>query len=1105
MADQVPVANDAGSSRSPSASVVTKPSYAPVHPLGYPCRACKARHRRCDRMRPVCEACIKRGLEAECSYPSADSPFVETKTSTNKITIKTGAPFSGSIFNDSSAPLAVGEKKRPLALESSIGEYESMNGVVKSTVKNISSYAQQGQESLQPPAKRHKISESGPIDAIGQSGLALGQIGPVGPDSPSGRKLRVPRSVSPTLQEDEMELRCNLTTEINVQRSKHRNLNAACLYSIMKLLKSAKTQRPSGGALATQSDDNWLEEDDLMEVAAIKHSKGGRCSRALLTRFENFLYSPLMSGEEKRAQERVICIEECLSSTNAPPTSNHNKLFLRRLKKIILDPLAYDLDEKHPHIEFLRNTLDAAIKTDSKLGRVTCGKFAQFLDPESEIISADVDSPDPRTGTLSSPRKEQPNLEPPRVPSSKPHDTPSKTTTNHTHDLLSSPSPLSTSHSPYLPRFASAPAPSFQTAVDSIDLIDETMPSPFVTPKGRMKRPTSRNQSSQPADTHVSTVAQSPSKRRAVSGTEPCNSSVAAATALVPATPGAQSSNPNNNNAPNSMVSTSDIQAPSNHGNNSITQVAGSTTSGSQSLASEIPKRLMKIFFEKQSVILPILDLDKIRSGLKIAVSRGLATPEDINATLALCLAMACHLTRERDIWGAQKWYDRAVSEIPKPENSESSFKYFHRRILQTEYLHIAGSLKKAWEILSLALSKADVLEMQTEHGGCLAVDRKSLEQVRLIWHCLWMKKSSLALQLGFTNQCLDAYYAPPLPSPSQVEENLSVTGVLNNSQIVLASDFFIACASLLKHTEDLITLENNLRATMLTCPMKWLSTVELSGVQELHGSLSDWKSGLPESLDWKGCGIALNNVDETSRRMCILAHLRYLYFRLRLYRPFFTLSLRLSRPCTCKSGVHLCARNIHDEDSSPLLGLIYYNAIRCLSVAQEIVKTIRITFEREKNEVSKCEYLDYLYGAALILIAARTSPFLANGTMEGVPAAAATSKSVKAITDEIRQVDSLLRNYQETCEQAPELRYRIQCARAALSLVELQCASSREFISDQDLNFAPIVWRRIYHRLRIDTSLGMLANIQSSNATTIPGRKLTLGWLESLPVDMEI
>lgn len=843
-----------------------------------------------------------------------------------------------------------------------------------------------------------------------------------------------------------------------------------------------------------------------MEYAATKLEKGGSCSRAILTRFEHFLYGPLMSAEEKKTQERIICIEECLSCSSSQPTTHHNEIFLRRLEKIIVNPPAFDLSANHPHIQELRQELDTARSVNSKLRPATCRKFAKFLNPEGEIVvnfNPSLDSRRPNAETSSSPRKERSIAESSRVPSSQNRHTLSETTATPLRDIFSSLVP--SSHYPPPSALSSSSLSSVptspQSTVDSIDLFEDIMAS-FTPSKRQKKRPASRGEMPPPGyNARVSTAVWGSSQEPAVSGRKSSISGDKALEALVPTVPGTQSSTVNNNGAAALMPPTSGIQPSDKHNNNSTALIPSGATSGAQLLPSEVPKRLLTIFLAKQSAILPILDIDQIKAGLNVAVDHGLIKPNNVNPTIALCLAIACHLTRDQNLWGSQKWYDAAVSKLPAIEKSEHSLSYFNRRILQTEYLHIVGNLNKAWAVLSMTIGEAEMLKMQTPHGGCLVVGQKSLEQVRLVWQCLWTKKLLLALQLGITTQSFDMFDDPPMPLRSHIENNMSPDGVTSNELRLATSSFFFACSSLFKLADDLILLEKTLRAKRAECPMKWLSTAELCGFYEMHGNLTRWREELHESLKWNGPGIGLEMKDPLIRRMCVLAHMRFVYFRLRQYRPFFILTLRLSLSCVCKSGPHISFKNIDDPESHPAFGTIYYSATKCLSAAQDIVKTTRSVFEKEMDELSNSEFLDYLYAAALILIAARAAPFLAKGTMSGISASSTISKSFTTMTNNIQHVDRILRMYEENCEQSPELKHRIECARSALSSIGLQCLSSGHVISDKNLNFAPIVWQSIYSRIGVEVLFKKYPNDAN---VLVRGRESTFGWLESLPFDME-
>ncbi|CAI7589070.1 unnamed protein product [Penicillium glandicola] len=1036
------------------------------------------------------------GWEAECSYPSVALPVTENKSAENRITKKTGALFSGPMFNNVSTLPKTGDK-RPRDADIYFERTEFVDGVVGSTIQSDSSHAQKMQITPQHPEKRQKISEPGPGSAARQSALGQGQTTPFGTGMPSrNRPGHPPCSISPILCEDEMELRCNLTTEINVQRMKYRNLPAGPLRNIVKLLMKAKSERPTpepsiAGSSPMPLNDEWREEDDLMETATSKLEKGGRCSRALLSRFENFLYGPLMSPEEKKMQERTICVEECLSSASAPPTSNHHDLFLGRLRRIISHPDAYGLDEKDSRIGFLRNELLATISTNSTLSRPNRRKFAELLDPDGDISNSHIDSPGVKAETPTSTRKVPPRPSSPRVPSSPTPETPPRTTTTRQQNPVTSLSPSSTHPPPFPPLSPSTTHPVlvpsrssslFTTPLESIDPTDDTMSSsfPFIRKRTPKKRVASGNQLSQPNDPVSSPFMQPASKKRP-----------------------ALDSHSGDIIAPAPKRAASGTQ-PSNF-NNIIGPAPKRAASGTQPFSLDAQRKLWNIFVREQAHGLPILNLDKLKVAFALAVNHGKVGPTVIDPTFGLCIAIACHLTGDKELWEGRKWYDAALSNMADPFKSRPSLQSFHHQILQIHYLHLVGHLRMAWDILSLAIGRAQSLRMQTMHGGCLAVDEYSLQQVRLVWQCLWTKKLSLTLQFGVVDQSLDSFYESPMPMQSHITENMGASGVQTTEHSHATSSFFIACASLLKYTDDLITVENDLRVTRMECPIKWLSIVDLRGFQELNEKLSSWNDGLPKFLEWKGPGIDFTmEEDSIIRRMCVLTHVRFLYFRLRQYRPFFILSLRLSQPCACETSPHLTGKDIDSVDASPVLGLVYYSAVKCLAAAQGIVKTLCASFADAENEDAKCEKLEYLYAAALILIAARSVPLIINGGLRGLSAAAITTKSLTTLTDQLKQTDVLLRQYQEGCKQAPKLLQRIEHSRAVIDLIKLQSSSSHGLVADSDVRFEPIVWQRIYHRLGLDLPFQRFPGRSDPARSGVVGRRLTFGWIESLPVDMD-
>ncbi|KAJ5249404.1 transcriptional regulator family: Fungal Specific TF [Penicillium chrysogenum] len=500
--------------------------------------------------------------------------------------------------------------------------------------------------------------------------------------------------------------------------------------------------------------------------------------------------------------------------------------------------------------------------------------------------------------------------------------------------------------------------------------------------------------------------------------------------------------------------------------NNIVAPSRERSASGSQPLSSEIPKRLWTIFVEKHAPVLPILDLDQLTAAFALAASHGKVGPTVIDPTFGLCIAIACHLTPDEDLWGGGNWYKAALSNMADPFKSRPSIQSFHHGILQVQYLHMVGHLREAWDVLSLAIGRAHSLRMPTMHGGSLAVDENSLEQVRLVWQCLWMKKLSLTLQYGVVHQSLDTFYELPMPMQHHIHGNMGVSGAESNGHCHAISSFFVACASLFKYTDDLITVENDLRVIRMECPIKWLSSVDLHGFQQLNEKLSSWKIGLPKCLEWKGPGSDFTMKHPLIRRMCILAHLRYVYFRLRQYRPFFILTLRLSQACACEVSPHITGNDVDLIDASPFLGLVYYSAVKCLTAAQDMVNTLSASIGEAPDEHAKCEHLEYLYAAGLILIAARTVPFVLNGAQRGNFDAINAAQSVKTMTEQLNNIDHLLQHHKQSSQQAPELERTIERLHGVLRQLRLQ---SDGIATDNNIMLEQVVWCRIYDRLGLE------------------------------------
>lgn len=96
-----------------------------------------------------------------------------------------------------------------------------------------------------------------------------------------------------------------------------------------------------------------------------------------------------------------------------------------------------------------------------------------------------------------------------------------------------------------------------------------------------------------------------------------------------------------------------------------------------------------------------------------------------------------------------------------------------------------------------------------------------------------------------------------------------------------------------------------------------------------------------------------------------------------------------------------------------------------------------------------------------------------------------------------------LFKNYQERCDQGPQLKKRIERCRDVLELIRLQSLSVDCVLGDNEIAFHQDIWLRIYNRLGLEVPFPRFFNGRADN-DKVAGRRLTFGWLESLPFDMD-
>ncbi|KAJ5860301.1 uncharacterized protein N7529_007611 [Penicillium soppii] len=986
---------------------------------------------------------------------------------------------------------------------------------------------------IQQSPKRPRTASFVPVNLPAQSALEDNKPTAVHSLLHETPRRQLLRSPSPTIRGDETLIRCDLTSEINIQREKHRNLPANCLQLIRKLLKKAKLERPSKPSPEDPSmADDWLDEDELMEICASKIEKGGRSSRALLTRLERFLYGPLMSSEEKKSLELTICIEECLSSSKS--ASDFNLLLLRRLERIVDDPSAYGLYESDIEFESLREIITTALSNSSPLDRWMMRKVAQLLDPEGVHGKPIQDSPKPSREVTTKDSKKDTNStarkvpvkssRSPFAPSPETPALPSEATRRSPSRLLSLLSPTTT-HLPSSSSLCLDIPSGFQQSssalesnlstlnpvVDIAELTEDEMRK-FTADEKKCLIPSDRAREAQ----RRANLQAATSNRSTSQGVLQTGAASAPTTTPGPSNHRSPTENPVDTamrsdpspafsfRTPHLSASAQPLDHPAStemlastvRPSRSVAPVTKKRSApGTQAFGSEIPKKLLNIFLDKVAPILPILDLDQLNVTFSLAVDYGYLTYEKIDPTIGFCFAIASLLTRDRQLWNAVEWYEAATKKVENDAQGVETLEWFKMRILQIRYLHMTGKLRESLYISSMVIVKAQWFNMHYPHGGHLAVDDDSRQQCRVIWRALCMAKISISLQVGFCDE-LSPY--DRMPRRSTLEENMGASVATTDSAYAISA-FFEASANIYQYANELVHLEEDLRVVRPECPMKWLSSVDLRD-STLDTELSKWEASLPECLRWKGPDItSLTEEDPTIRRMCVFTHLRYMYFRLRQHRPYLILYTRLLHACECKTRPHMSSREMDSAPTPMDLLIIRGCAVECLDEAQDIIKTLWAPSGNGQDDnlqaVTLSERVDYIYTAALVLIAARAIPFIVTG---GV------AHSVSTLTNMINQADIMLRSCEEACEQCPDFARRIQHARAFLSLLGRQSIGSHDgiicHISDVNLHISCSVWLNIYSRLGVEFSY---KKFPRSNEQSV-GIDRIFGWAESLPSDFD-
>ncbi|KAE8145769.1 fungal-specific transcription factor domain-containing protein [Aspergillus avenaceus] len=519
-------------------------------------------------------------------------------------------------------------------------------------------------------------------------------------------------------------------------------------------------------------------------------------------------------------------------------------------------------------------------------------------------------------------------------------------------------------------------------------------------------------------------------------------------------------------------------------------------------LSQGLADHLVSVYLQREYVNLPILDLLDFQSAY------GTARSENDTGTGSSAFHGALNIIFSLSGLSTSSMADEEVialfshgQHLSKVGSGGTLRENVQSYLLQSQYLCNTGNPKSAWVLVGLTIRTAQVLGLHSKTPGQDTRGRRDRELTRRLWHSAMILERMIALQLGHPPQTSDPQKVP-LPTHLDTDYIDYLSGERPDPSLERPSliEFLTACARLYSQVEDILAWEDEVRIQPKTCAAKKLASFDFTIFLKVDSFLFDWQTSLPKFL-CDGTASELWKDPIVSRQRNIL-RARYLYLRLRLYRPFMILGLMLTIQCNCRPGgrFHATIEDFASLSSPAVLGMVRDASVRSVVVALELVNLIQ-AHEDELDESGNgdCprnlispywENIDYLYACGTVLLATRLCPYIeAHGDVTG---------SIKegAVETRLSQVIGLLDRYHGMRLPSRLANVARACCTTLRNLSDTIRSSGMAGGATMALD------RASRNRVLERTELGGPA-ISSNQRQTMDNAIGYYGWIESLPLDL--
>ncbi|KAJ5946358.1 hypothetical protein N7454_003197 [Penicillium verhagenii] len=515
---------------------------------------------------------------------------------------------------------------------------------------------------------------------------------------------------------------------------------------------------------------------------------------------------------------------------------------------------------------------------------------------------------------------------------------------------------------------------------------------------------------------------------------------------------------------------------------------SGPNPAMSPQISKDLRNTLFDIYCQNEYPMFPLIDLPALKSyQADLELHEG--DIEDSRIVILLfCCAIACFRTdADLAFKRAQSIYQSAMELKPSIRDSGDLLRLVQCQALQSQYLWASGDLLAAWEAICLAIRMAYKLGIEVKSDVNFDAESHKIQVAIRLWHGMQTIERSLTLDIGTIYCGLASVFNVRLASKDWTH---GIPGVAEDDDelAIRLHQVFVETFKLHTFMDNLRELEADLRLSNSQCALEKIKGMDTRDLMDIEEELINWDKSLPIFLKYDspptGTDLLIGSLRTRLR-------LRFLYFKLRLYRPLLIIGVALCGGCASDECVqreqvpHMNYHNGYGRNGPSRLGIVRDASIKCLQIAVSLAELLRESKESTSAKLSPCEYLHYLYACALVLIAGRELPFTAKEEVlnQHTLAFGSIRSLIEDSEGDMRSLPESVRLLFSKCSEVVTKLNRYLCPPKILRSIDA-------------LGFETSAWQKLYARLNQEPP--------PPRATgNGPQPPFLLGWYESLPTDM--